>query len=212
MQNILLILNIITIISIFALWLFLKSYLPSYMNTKGKNLATKEDIGDITKQIEEVKLRYIEQQKLFEAEQQRKTNIHGLTCEREFQILSDIWGKLVELQLTTLGLRPEGDFIDTRKTEEQIKTERLNAFSMAYNDFWDAVQKNKPFYSEDIHKNLFELIGYANRERIQYSHSSPNPRSELFNQKYWDNAVSNKEKILDKINELCEQIRKRISV
>ncbi|WP_424768000.1 hypothetical protein [Paenibacillus sp. sgz302251] len=34
---------------------FIKNYLPTYMNEKGKNLATKEDIGDITQKTEEVK-------------------------------------------------------------------------------------------------------------------------------------------------------------
>ncbi|MCX6350250.1 MAG: chromosome partitioning protein ParA, partial [Bacteroidetes bacterium] len=38
------------------LFLFLKNYLPSYFNEKGRNLATKEDIGTITKIVESVKL------------------------------------------------------------------------------------------------------------------------------------------------------------
>jgi hypothetical protein len=210
MLNYNLILNIINIIVIVAVVFFVKSYLPSYFNKKGEYLATKEDISEITKLIESEKLKYSEHLKLFEAEQQRKSNVHSLSCGLEFQILSDIWGKIVELQLATLSLRPEGDFIDKSKSEDQIRTDRLKAFYSAYNTFWDAVQKNKPFYSEEIHKNLLKLISFSNREQIQYSHSSPNPESELFNQKYWDNAVSNKDNILNTINELCEQIRNRI--
>lgn len=38
--------------------LILKSYLPSYMNEKGKNLATKEDISFITNEVERVKSLY----------------------------------------------------------------------------------------------------------------------------------------------------------
>ena len=38
----------------FLLGLFLKNYLPSYMDEKGKNLATKEDIKEITQLTEEV--------------------------------------------------------------------------------------------------------------------------------------------------------------
>jgi len=38
----------------FLLGLFLKNYFPKYMEEKGKNLATKEDIGQITKITEEV--------------------------------------------------------------------------------------------------------------------------------------------------------------
>ena len=38
------------------LFFLLKNYLPSYFNEKGKNLATKEDIGIITKTVEDIKL------------------------------------------------------------------------------------------------------------------------------------------------------------
>jgi hypothetical protein len=39
--------------------LFVKNYLPTYMNEKGKNLATKEDIADITRKTEEVKSEFL---------------------------------------------------------------------------------------------------------------------------------------------------------
>lgn len=38
-----------------AIGWFIKEYFPSYMKEKGKNLATKEDIEEITKKIESVK-------------------------------------------------------------------------------------------------------------------------------------------------------------
>jgi hypothetical protein len=50
-----LILGIINIVGLFILGLFIKSYLPTYIAAKGKNLATKEDIQEITKKTEEVK-------------------------------------------------------------------------------------------------------------------------------------------------------------
>jgi hypothetical protein len=39
------ILNIAVIVLIFLVGLFIKNYLPSYMDKKGENLATKEDIA-----------------------------------------------------------------------------------------------------------------------------------------------------------------------
>jgi len=39
-------------------WLFLKSYLPSYLSQKAQNLATREDIAAITHEIESVKTQY----------------------------------------------------------------------------------------------------------------------------------------------------------
>mgnify|MGYP001770978111 FL=1 len=42
------------------LFFILKSYLPSYFSEKAKNLATKEDIGEITSEVEQVKSGYAE--------------------------------------------------------------------------------------------------------------------------------------------------------
>ena len=36
-------------------WFLIKSFLPSYLTEKGKNLATKEDIGEITREVEAIK-------------------------------------------------------------------------------------------------------------------------------------------------------------
>ncbi|EPC6137704.1 hypothetical protein ACR0WA_003647, partial [Vibrio cholerae] len=42
------------------LFFILKSYLPTYFSEKAKNLATKEDIGEITSEVEQVKSGYAE--------------------------------------------------------------------------------------------------------------------------------------------------------
>lgn len=48
------ILVVINVVLTILLGLFIKNYLPSYMDEKGKNLATKEDIQEITRKTEEV--------------------------------------------------------------------------------------------------------------------------------------------------------------
>ena len=39
-------------------YFFIKSFLPTYLSEKGKNLATKEDIASITDKVESVKTDY----------------------------------------------------------------------------------------------------------------------------------------------------------
>ncbi|MDP2037812.1 MAG: hypothetical protein Q8L04_10550 [Ignavibacteria bacterium] len=58
MNDLISISNVVLIVVIIGLGLFIKKYLPSYFNEKGKNLATKEDIADITNRIESVKSTY----------------------------------------------------------------------------------------------------------------------------------------------------------
>ena len=52
---IVIILQTVTLIGLAAAALFIKHYVPSYMTEKGKNLATKEDIEDITHKVESIK-------------------------------------------------------------------------------------------------------------------------------------------------------------
>ena len=54
MDWLLLIVEFASIIAVFLLGLFTKNYLPSYMEKKGENLATKEDVKEITRRTEEV--------------------------------------------------------------------------------------------------------------------------------------------------------------
>jgi hypothetical protein len=49
---------VLQIITLVILGYFIKSYFPAYFQKKGENLATKEDIGEITQKIEQVKVRY----------------------------------------------------------------------------------------------------------------------------------------------------------
>lgn len=69
-----------------VLYLFLKSFLPSYLSEKAKNLATKEDIAAITREVEGVKAEFAAQ--LAELEHQRTLLTEGfkntLSKQQEF--------------------------------------------------------------------------------------------------------------------------------
>ena len=60
-----LIFEILLAVAVFLIGLFVKNYLPSYMDEKGKNLATKEDIEEITRKTEKVQQDFREGFELF---------------------------------------------------------------------------------------------------------------------------------------------------
>ena len=70
-----------------VLYLLLKSFLPSYFAEKAKNLATKEDIADITRQVEGVKAEFATQ--LQELQHQKTLLTEGfkntLSKQQEFE-------------------------------------------------------------------------------------------------------------------------------
>lgn len=55
METFHLILQILTLLGLAAVGLFTHRYLPAYVNKKAENLATKEDVGAITREVEEVR-------------------------------------------------------------------------------------------------------------------------------------------------------------
>lgn len=75
------------IILVFLLGLFIKNYLPSYMDEKGKNLATKEDIEAITRKTEEVQKEFKEGFELFSSDVRFKYDFY-------FKQYSELYSKL----------------------------------------------------------------------------------------------------------------------
>lgn len=77
----------VEIILVFLLGLFIKNFLPSYMEEKGKNLATKEDIEAITRKTEEVQKEFKEGFELFSSDVRFKYDFY-------FKQYSELYSKL----------------------------------------------------------------------------------------------------------------------
>jgi hypothetical protein len=93
--------QLITILGIFSagavigggiIFLFIKSFIPSYLNEKGKSLATKEDIAGITDEIEGVKSGYSSVLEELKSEKKLK---HA-SIEREKNIKKEVYLQAVE--------------------------------------------------------------------------------------------------------------------
>ncbi len=100
----------------------LKSFLPSYVKEKSKNLATREDIAKITNEIEGVKLQYA-------VLLQRQSRIH----ERQVEILSKLYRYLLEVQ-EYLKLMTKSVVFENENPNEYPKLFN-SALRNAYNQF-----------------------------------------------------------------------------
>lgn len=83
----LIVLDIVILLGMGAITLFIKIYLPSYMDEKGKNLATKEDIQEITRKTEEVHKEFKEGFEFFSSDLQFKYNFY-------YKQYSELYSKL----------------------------------------------------------------------------------------------------------------------
>ena len=69
-----------------VLWLVVRSFFPSYLGEKGKNLATKEDIAGITQKVEEVKETYAK--RLKELEHQNAIVLEQLRSHEQLRLVA----------------------------------------------------------------------------------------------------------------------------
>lgn len=81
-------------VSIVILGWLIRFYLPGYMGEKGKNLATKEDIAEITNKIEQVKVEYAKQLELYKSDIWQKQQQY-LQMQEEAKLKVDTFKKAV---------------------------------------------------------------------------------------------------------------------
>ncbi len=93
-------------------WL-IKFYLPGYMGEKGKNLATKEDIAEITNKIEQVKVEYAKQLELYKSNVWQAQQRY-LQMQEETKLKVDTFKKAV---------------VDVAKLTDLINIYQLHSFS-----------------------------------------------------------------------------------
>jgi len=128
--------------------------------------------------------------------------IHRLQFEKEFNIYHDLWGKIVELRKCATGLRPIMDYYDSEETETERKKKRLNKLDKAYQECFDSLENNKPFYPEEVYTEINAVMKLSWDEAVEYRHGGT----------YWESAETNIKAIVDGYENITKIIRKRIGL
>ena len=102
-------LQILNFFTFIILGLFIRSYLPSYLKEKGKNLATKEDIGNITDQAERVRTFYSAQLEGIRSEIEKSRDEKGEYLRKQRASLLRFYDLSIELFYEKLSVN-FGDF------------------------------------------------------------------------------------------------------
>ena len=90
MQAAALTIEILILIGMIIFGFYIKTFLPSYLGKKGENMATKEDIAEITRRTAEVQKDFNEKFELFSGDVQFKKNFY-------FKQYSDLYCKLYSI-------------------------------------------------------------------------------------------------------------------
>lgn len=190
--------------------LIISRFVPSYFGAKGKNLATKEDIEGITRQIESVKHSYATQLEITRAQLTGQLATHGHRYQREFTILESLTRKLVDVRDHAAVLRPVLDQIPADKTPEQVRWERINALWQAQRRLNRLSERARPFYPGEIYDSIQALEGVARTERIKFTYHSPENHPEGFSG-YWSDAEKTQEKLKEATDVAINKIRDRVA-
>jgi hypothetical protein len=119
----------------------LSRFLPGYIGEKGKNLATKEDIGEITERIEAVKAEYAEQLDKTREVLRRQASLedfardflasaHGAATERRLVAVETLWQEMCDASHAKHQLLFLADVL----SREELAARALPAFAQAIQD------------------------------------------------------------------------------
>jgi len=190
-----------------AIIMFFGGFLIAYIREKGKNTATKEDVGRITTEIESSKSYFTERMEHLRTDLSSRAHFGKVRYEREMRIYEAIWPKLIELRVAVLSLRPAMDrSLGPDETAESRKEQRSQRFALAHDEFRKAMEHNRPFYPPEIWKELLEVMNLCWGEAVYYGVFDPRQDRE-----YWTKAMDNAKAINDQIDKTCEVIRSRLT-
>ncbi len=97
MDEIIIFLQILMLLGIGSIFLFRK-FLFSYTSEKGKNLATKEDIEEITNKVEEVKSSYVAEIERLKVDLSILSRKHNILLDEKIRVFKKLQKRLVEFK------------------------------------------------------------------------------------------------------------------
>ncbi|ROL85559.1 hypothetical protein BK636_03500 [Pseudomonas chlororaphis] len=195
-------------VAAFVAGLLLKSFLPGYFKKKAENLATKEDIADITQKIETVKHEYATQLESAKADLSVLVTRHGFRYEKEYDVLGRLTELLVELRDASVGLRPVVDFRDPDLSADEVKQQRLARLHEAGRMVYLESQRKRPFFPGDIYDSIEAILKITHSESIEYRLKDPFEGEGFM--EYWESAEKNQNAITQSVEDAMELIRNRV--
>lgn len=182
--------------------------LRSYTSAKGANLATKEDVEEITRKVESIRSEQVAGIERLKSELSQVQTINRTQYELELAALRDVWEALLPVHRAAAALRPAWDSVLAEgETEQSRKRGRLTRFYDTLTPFGDVVWKHRPFYSASVFGELSELLRLMQVEAVQYRVFDSNRKED-----YWDKAEESAAAINRQVEFVCETIRNRLSV
>ena len=187
----------------------LGSFLTAYLTEKGKNTATKEDVGRITREIESSKAHFSERLEHVRADLSSRTHYGKVRYERELKVFEEVWPKLCDLREAVLSLRPVMDSLPgPERQRSRARRTGCQRVAETYKALDKTVQHSRPFYPlPTIWEELRKLLDMCYAE---FFHFGSSDMKDGFKD-YWEKAMANSRAINEQVDRTCEAIRSRLT-
>ena len=150
----------------------ISAFFGAYLGQKGKDFATKEDIAKITRIQEEIR-----------TELANRSHFSRVRDEREMEIYREAWKAVHQFYLESVSAFGwEKNVTANSKTELTKESWQQSSTQLAR-----IIQKNKPFYSDEIWIELSKFSEFAFLLAVEYQQPVPTqeqvlPRSDMATQ------------------------------
>jgi hypothetical protein len=182
------------------------TYLRPYLVKKGENLATKEDIATITREVESIRHKYLSDVEFIKAGLNEKLFVNQTRYQNEYHILTSLSEKIVELRDSVLALRPEFEYVDLNESEEERKRRKLRRYFDAGRELYLLFETKKPFFPDQIYKSVKEIDQVAWMEVVQFKNRNETMQIDLC---YWEKSREHAEEIKTRAEQIMDLIRLR---
>ncbi|MDF2861391.1 MAG: hypothetical protein K0S02_1663 [Achromobacter mucicolens] len=179
----------------------------SYFSEKGKNLATKQDIGVITAKIEEVKTEHARSLEAAKVTWAARSSLYTYRYQREYEILRKLGKLLVEVKN---GAEFFAKYPPLPKPSDRAKDrrkERARELQSAINRLKVLRDEVRPFCPEEIHAAVGKLLE-AGFNEVNYVLVED---IGLDRQDFGHEAIENAQAIEESASHAIEVIRDRVN-
>ena len=182
------------------------TYLVQYLKEKAKNLATKEDVADITSKVEEVKQSY---KIKFDEIQQKNDLIFSELKEsksrynsKQFELYNELWSSLIDLKLSA-------DELWNSATVENLKRFSSNLHNAKTSIEKSSLLIEDEHYNELMKITVLEEYQVGKTELIKFRNKTVHEARGLAEQTYIDRLIQNNSVLKQNYDILMKQLKKQ---
>jgi len=206
MGTLLLINNLIWVVLFGLVWLLFRRYLPSYVNEKGKNLATKEDVEEITQKVEAVRSQFQARTEILKSQLDRMADVERIQFQWEFNVLRELWLKIQNVLKEAHWIALVSAQRLGSEAYDDSRGEQLSNLINALEVCSEVNERNKPFFHKEVYGEVSKLMKLLSALHSEASSAQQGVSA----QEYWAKAEKDREQTLQSVERICEKIRERV--